>query len=60
MKCRPRREGDEYFCSECARRWGIDEPSPCEEDQSSDTGPPITPKSPASVSDTPEEPSSDC
>jgi hypothetical protein len=23
-----RREGDEWFCPRCSRRWGVDEPEP--------------------------------
>lgn len=30
-----RREGDEYYCPRCQKRWGVDEedPSPCVEDK---------------------------
>jgi hypothetical protein len=28
-RCRPRREGDEFYCPTCNRRWGTDETGPC-------------------------------
>lgn len=27
--CKIQRQGDENFCSTCARRWGVDENAPC-------------------------------
>ncbi len=35
MKCAPRREGDEFYCPSCGKRWAVDEPPPKNCDQSS-------------------------